>query len=109
MGTYLDKQPASRIIKTQNLAWTGSGTVVSTNFATQTYQVRVCAQTAGWINIDSVGQSSTVPTTAGGAGAFVPASTVGGEYFVVTPGMVLSFASTTTSTGSPWVSVSEMA
>jgi hypothetical protein len=104
---YFDKQPASRILKMQNLAWTGTGTVVSTSFVNETFQLRVCAQTAGWIAIDSVGQSSTVPTTAGGAGIFIPASTVGGEYFITTPGQILSFSSTTTSTANPWISVAE--
>ena len=106
MATYFDKQPASRIIKVQNLAWTGTGTLVSTNFATETWQIRVCCQTAGWFAIDNLG---TVPTTVGGVGTLIPASVAGGEYFTVTPGMIFSFSSTTTSTGSPWVNIAEMA
>jgi hypothetical protein len=106
MGNYFDRQPASRVIKMQNLAWTGSGTLVSTNFTGQTYQVRVIAQTAGWFAIDNLG---TVPTTAGGNGVFIPASAAGGEYFTCSPGMLFSFSSTTTSSASPWVSISEMA
>jgi hypothetical protein len=106
MGRFFDKQPASRLIKQQNLAWTGSGTVVSTLFGGETWQVRICSQVAGWVNIDVTGQSST-PTTAGGVGFFVPASTVGGEYFIVSPSQILSFSSTSTSSGT--VSVAEAA
>ena len=106
MGRFFDKQPASRLIKQQNLAWTGTGTVVSTLFAGETFQVRLCSQVAGWFNIDVTGQSST-PTTAGGIGYFIPASTVGGEYFQSVPSQILSFSSTSTSSGV--VSCAEMA
>jgi hypothetical protein len=105
MGRFFDKQPASRLIKQQNLAWAGSGTLVSTLFAGETFQVRVCSQVAGWFNIDVTGSSST-PTTAGGIGYFIPASTVGGEYFIVSPSQILSFSSTSTSSGV--VSVAEV-
>ena len=106
MGHFWDKQPASRLIKPQALAWAGTGTVVSTAFTGETFQVRVCSQVAGWFNVDVTGQSST-PTTAGGIGYFIPASTVGGEYFSVSPSMILSFSSTSTSSGT--ISCAEMA
>src|SRR5215831_20402574 len=46
MGFYFDKQPSSRVIKTQTIAYTGAGTAVSTNFTPQTYQLRIsrCAR-----------------------------------------------------------------
>ena len=37
MSSYWGKQRSSRILKAQNLAWTGSGTVTSTNFTAQMY------------------------------------------------------------------------
>jgi hypothetical protein len=105
MTAFVGKQPSSRLIKQQNLAWTGTGTVVSTLFAGETWQLRLCSQVAGYFNIDVTGQSST-PTTAGGIGYFIPASTVSGEYFSVSPSQILSFSSTSTSTGI--ISLAEM-
>jgi hypothetical protein len=52
MGYYWDKQPASRVIKTQTLAYTGSGTVVSTNLTPHRYQVRLISQVAGYRSIE---------------------------------------------------------
>jgi len=105
MSNYWGKQPSSRIILTNNVAWTGTGTAVSTTFSAQTRQVRVASPVNGWLNIDITGLSST-PTTAGGIGVFIGAS-VQGEYFAVSPSQILSFSSTSTSSGS--VAVSEMA
>jgi hypothetical protein len=48
---YFDKQHASRVIKSQNLNWTGSGTLVSTNFTTETWHVRVVSQVGGFFAI----------------------------------------------------------
>jgi len=61
MGLQWDKQPASRVIKTQTLSYTGAGTVVSSNFGPQTYQLRVTTQVTGYGEIDNLG---TVITTA---------------------------------------------
>jgi len=105
-----DKQPASRPFKYQVVGWTGSGTALSTYFTSQTYQIRICSQTAGWAIIDSTRgdlNGGTIPTTAGGIGEFVPASTVGGEYFTVSPGQSFLWASTSTS--SFYISITEMA
>ena len=57
----------------QNLAWSGSGTLVSTNSTAQTYQVRIASQVAGWFAIDNLG---TVPISAGGTGTWLPNTTV---------------------------------
>jgi len=62
MGYYWDKQPASRVIKTQTLSYTGSGMVVSTNFASQTYQVRLTTQVTGYGEIDNLGTIITTGT-----------------------------------------------
>jgi hypothetical protein len=100
---FIQKTPSSRLLKGQAIGWTGTGTAVSTNFANQTYQVRIATPIAGWFAIDNLG---TVPTTAGSAGTWIAANTVG-EVFTCTPGELFSFASTSTSSGS--VSVTELA
>lgn len=100
MGLQWDKQPASRAIKYQTVAWPGTGTALSTYFGSETYQVRIISQVAIWATIDSTRgdlTGATLPTTAGGFGMFIPASTVGGEYFACTPGQSFIFSSTTTS------------
>jgi hypothetical protein len=102
------KQNSSRFINYQNLQWTGTGTLYSTNFSDQTYQVRVTSQLAGWIAIGTTTSTNqTQPTTAGGVGAYFPNITTVGEYVTVSPKQIFSFSSTTTSSGQ-WVSVAEM-
>ena len=103
-ANFIVKQPASYPVRYQNLAWVGTGTVISTGFGVGVQHIRVCAQTAGYCAIDNLG---TVPTTAGGLGMFIPNSTVGGEYFCVRPGEIFSWSSTSTSSGV--ISVTEMA
>ena len=97
--------PSNRIIKATSQQWAGTGTLVSTPFTSETWRVRVISQVAGWIAIDNIG---TVPTTVGGNGTFLPASTVGGEVFSCSPSQVLSFSSATTSSGA-WVNLTELA
>jgi hypothetical protein len=93
---YWDKQPSSRILLNQYLQYTGNQTSVpSTAFSPQTYQIRVISQVAGYIAIDS----ASVSATAQSSSMFIPASTVGGEYFQVVPGQILAFNSTSTTTG----------
>jgi hypothetical protein len=96
--------PSSRIIKATSQQWPGTGTLVSTPFSGETWRCRVISQVAGWIAIDNLG---TVPTTAGGNGTFLPASTAGGEVFSCSPSQTLSFSSSTTSSGA-WVNVAEL-
>ncbi len=50
MGYFWDKQPASRVIKSQTLAYTGRGTVVSTNLTAQSYQVRLISRVGGYVD-----------------------------------------------------------
>jgi hypothetical protein len=48
MANYWQKQPSSRPIVFQALAYTGNATSVpSTNFSAQTYQVRICSEVQG--------------------------------------------------------------
>jgi hypothetical protein len=76
-----------------------NATQFKTPFGSQTRQVRLASTLALWITIDS-----TAVVTANSAAALIPANTP--EYFAVTPGQVLNFTSTSTSTG--YVSLTEM-
>ena len=120
MSSGFDKQPASRPITYQNITYTGgaspSTTVYSAKFGVATQQVRVFSSLAGWCSIDqstlTVATATQSAATVGstnipGTGMFIPASTVTGEYFTVTPGQLFTFASTSTSSG--YVSITEMA
>ena len=103
MASFLQAQNSSKSLSPQVLAWTGSGTVVSTNFAPETFQIRVTTQVPGWFAIDNLG---TLPTTAGATGSYLP-SGIEAEFITCSPGMLFSFSSTSTSSGS--VSVCETA
>jgi hypothetical protein len=106
---YIDKTPASRIVKAQTLAWAGSGTSVTTSFQNETFHVRVISQMNGWICIEPAATQGTVMSTSTFVGGtFIAANTADGDYFAVSPGMVLTYTSTTTSSGNQTVSVSEM-
>jgi hypothetical protein len=49
---FFGKQPASRAIKYQVLAYGGGGSSVpSTNFASETWQIRVVSEVQGWLVI----------------------------------------------------------
>jgi hypothetical protein len=75
--------------------------VTSTNFGSQTYQVRIVHNlSAGiWATIDT-----TATITAQSSATWLPTSSP--EYFAVTRGQQLNFISTSTSTG--YVSLTEM-
>jgi hypothetical protein len=114
MGLVWDKQPASKVLRTQSLTYTSTtSTVLTTVFSPQTYQVRVFSQIAGYCIIGDAAQVSASSLTSAGIAtgatsvAFpIPASTVGGEYFQCAPGQVFAFSSTSSATGA--VSVTEM-
>jgi hypothetical protein len=110
MSNYFGKTLASRILKAQNLAWSGSGTSVTTNFSAQTYEVRVISQINGYIAIEPAATQGTVMSTGSGfqGGTFIAANTASGDFFACVPGMVLTFTSSTTTTGSSIISVSEL-
>ena len=118
MGSGFDKQPASRPITYQNFVYTGgtspTTTVYSAKFGPSTQQIRVISSLAGWCSIDQstvAASTSVLSATVGstnipGTGMQIPASVTGGEYFIVTPGQLFTFASTSTSSGN--ISVTEM-
>ena len=102
MSGFFPKAPASRLITNQLLQYTGSGTLNSAVFGTESFQVRVLSQVAGWISIDNT--TGLISSSTGGV--LVAANTASGDYFAVTPGQKFSFASTTTASGT--VCVTEM-
>ena len=116
MSGGFDKQPASRPVAFQNIFYVGGATpstgIVSNKFGIATQQVRVISSLAGWGSIGDSTAPSTAQAVVGstnipGTGMIIPASTVGGEYFTVTPGQIFAFASTSTASGA--VSITEMA
>jgi hypothetical protein len=80
LGNYFPKAASSRLIKGQILNWTGTGTLQSTNFTSQTYQVRVIAQTAGYVGVVNSTAEAQTPTTAANAGMYIAANTASGDF-----------------------------
>ena len=114
MAIGFDKQPASRPNVYQNLFYVGGASpstgVVSNKFGVATQHVRIISSLYGWGSIDqstAAGSGTVGSSSVPGAGMQIPVSTVGGEYFVVTPGQVFNFASTSTASGT--ISITEMA
>jgi hypothetical protein len=103
MSNFGNIQPASKLgrsIVTQVATAQTNATQFTTPFGSQTRQVRVVSTLPIWITFDS-----TAVVTANSASALVSANQTG-EYFAVTPGQVLNFISTSTSTG--YVVVTEL-
>jgi hypothetical protein len=103
MTNYQSWQPSSKLgrsIVTQIATAQTNATRFTTPFGSQTRQIRITSTLALWITIDS-----TAVVTANSASALIPANAAP-EYFSVTPGQVLNFISTSTSTG--YVSLVEM-
>jgi hypothetical protein len=107
MATFIPHAGSSRLVKTQNLSWTGTGVLQSTNFAPETWQIRVIAQTAGYIGVVNSTAEAQTPTTAATSGMYIAANTASGDYLTVTNGQILCYARTTTSTTAPMVNVCE--
>ena len=93
-----DKQTSSRLGRSIVSALT-SATAFTTNFADQVRQVRVTSTLPIWATV-----GSTAVVTANSSAVYLPASVP--EYFTVSPGQVLNYLSTSTSSG--YVTVSEM-
>src|SRR5438105_895257 len=105
MGNYWSKQASSRPLKLQELDYTGSSTLQTTTFTSQTYQVRVFSDVRGYLSFGSTGISTS--SRAGNGAVVEIAPSLRGEYFTVTPGQFVEFSSTSTSSGS--VLITEMA
>jgi hypothetical protein len=102
MSNFGNLQPASRLgrsIVTQVATAQTNASQTTTNFGSQTYQVRVVSTLPIWATIDA-----TATVTANSSATFLPANVP--EYFAVTGGQQLNFISTSTSTG--YVTLTEM-
>jgi hypothetical protein len=108
MGNYYSKQPSSRPIVFQALAYTGNATSVpSTNFAPTTAQIRVCSEVQGWLAFGPGSVSGTTLACVVASSSLKIQGNVDEEYFAVGFGMMAAFNSTSTSSG--MVSICEMA
>ena len=104
MTAFINKAPSSRPIKYQVLAYGGGGSSVpSTNFSSETWQVRVVSEVQGWIVF---GDGTAVSCTAQSGSAKINANT-DEEFWTVSPSQMCAFNSTSTATG--MVSITEMA
>ena len=102
--SFWKSQPSSKLgraIVTQVTTALVNASASTTNFGTQTYQVRIVHNlSAGiWATVDT-----TATVTAQSSATWLPTSSP--EYFAVTRGQQLNFISTSTSTG--WVVLTEM-
>lgn len=92
-------QGASRLGRSIVTALTGA-TQFSTNFGPQTRQVRLVSTLPIWLTINS-----TAVVTAKSSAAYLPSNWA--EYYTVTPGQVVNWISTSTSTG--YLTITELA
>jgi hypothetical protein len=100
MSNFFDKAPASRLGRAivTNLATAQvNASQTSTAMSAQTRQIRYVSNLATWVNVGSTTATAQSDT-------FVPANTV--EHWICTPGQVVSFLSSSTSTG--WVCITQM-
>ena len=106
MSNYFAKQPSSRYLLGQALQYGGTSSVPSTNFSPETFHIRVTSNVSGWL---AFGTGSTYGTTlratAQSSGIYIAAN-VAPEFVAMTPGTMVAFISTSTSSGC--VSICEM-
>jgi hypothetical protein len=93
-------QPSSRLDRTTVTALTGASQF-STYFGSQTRQIRITTNLSVWATV-----GSTATITANSSAVLIPAGVP--EYFICSPGQVVNFLTTSTSS-SGFLSVSEMA
>ena len=106
--SFFEKQRSSKPIVFQALAYGGNATSVpSTNFSAQTFQIRVESEVQGWLVFGPGTTSGTTLSATVASSSVKIAANVAGEYFQVTPGTMVAFNSTSTSTG--FCSIVEMA
>jgi hypothetical protein len=79
--SFFAKHPASRIVTTQTIAFNSSAAITN-KFASETYQLRLAANSACCYRIGDGAQTATV------ADVFLPANTV--EYVTVNPGQSIA-------------------
>ena len=94
--SYLEKARSSRATKINELDYTGSGTLATTTMGSQTYQVFVVSDVRGYLSFGS----TTITTSSRDTATIEIIPNVQGSFWTVTPGQVLSFSSSSTSSGS---------
>jgi hypothetical protein len=103
MPNFQNVQPASKLgrsIVTQVATAQTNASQSTTNFGSQTRQVRINSTLSIWATFDT-----TATVTANSSAVLISPNVP--EYFAVTPGQQLNFISTSTSTG--YVVVTEIA
>jgi hypothetical protein len=101
----INRNSSNRFVATQTVSATSSSITIANGFGSQSYQIRVTANTACHLKIFDIAAATTAATT---SDQFVPANTFG-EYFTVTPGQKCSVirASTdglvTATNGTAWI------
>ena len=79
--SFFAKHPASRIVTTQTIAFNSSAAITN-KFASETYQLRLAANSACCYRIGDGAQTATT------ADVFLPANVI--EYVIVSPGQSIS-------------------
>lgn len=79
--SFFAKHPASRVVTTQTIAF-NSSTAITNKFGSETYQLRLAANSACCYRIGDGAQTATV------ADVFLPANTV--DYVTVNPGQSIA-------------------
>jgi hypothetical protein len=100
MSNFWQKQPSSRVVRAQELDWTGSGTLVTTNLSAGVNQVRVVSDVRGYVSFSSTSISSSSRGTS--FAEIMP--NVAGEYFTCAQNSVIAWSSSSTSSGSVLIS-----
>jgi hypothetical protein len=100
MSNFWSKAPSSRVVKGQELDWTGSGTLVTTNLSAGVNQIRVVSDVRGYLSFQSTSISSS--NRDGSYAEIMP--NVGGEYFTCAQNSVIAWSSSSTSSGSVLIS-----
>jgi hypothetical protein len=107
MSNFWSKQPSSRPIVYQVLAYGGNATSVpSTNFSAQTCQIRVVSEVQGWLAFGPGTTSGTTLSCTVASSSLKINGNTDEEYLTVTPGSMCAFNSTSTSTG--MISITEV-
>jgi hypothetical protein len=84
---FFPKQSASRQGAVQVIAYTGTAAPLTNPFGPETFQIRLCANSAcHYLISGGNAQAATAATVSNGS--FLPANVI--EYVIVTPGQTLS-------------------
>ena len=99
VSNFWPKQRSSRPIRLQEIDYSGSGTGVTTNFGPNTLQVRINSDVRGYCSFGS----TTITTSNRDTTTVEIFPNLSGEYFSARAGELISFSSSSTSSGSVFV------